>query len=163
MLNPHRKAAYDAKRAAAKRQPELMLKPTPICPYCQKPSEKCTGKEVYPHMRDLWKKVMFRCVPCKAWVGCHPGSEVPLGRLADAQLRKAKGAAHKAFDDLWHRKMERDGVSQGTARAAAYIWLGEQMGIKPEACHIGMFDGAQCDQVVALCRPWASLRKERNR
>lgn len=122
----------------------------PDCDYCHHPAERVTGDVLYGSPRYA-NKVVWRCVPCKAWVGCHPGTEVPLGRLADAELRQAKSAAHAAFDPLWKRKMERDGCSQAKARGAAYKWLAAQLEIDRKDCHIGMMDTAMCRRVVRVC------------
>lgn len=98
---------------------------------------------MYPHRPDLHDKRFYRCAPCAAWVGCHPGSANPLGRLANAELRKAKSAAHTAFDPLWKSKRMR--------RKEAYGWLAERLGVKKNECHIGMFDVADCKRVVEIC------------
>jgi hypothetical protein len=124
----------------------------PACDYCSEPSERVTGREVYPHRPELADKVIYRCSPCGAWVGCHPGTDKPLGRLANAGLRKAKMAAHSAFDPLWKAKMRRDECSKKQARGAGYQWLAERLGVEPDACHIGMFDEATCWRVVEACR-----------
>ena len=130
----------------------------PICPYCNKRSKICTGQDIYPHRPDLRHKVFYRCKPCRAWVGCHPGSSKPLGRLADPELRAAKSAAHAVFDPLWKRKMIRDGVSKNKARSTGYQWLAAQLGISVDDCHIGMFDVETCKRVVQICtRPRPAL------
>jgi hypothetical protein len=110
-----------------------------------------TGAEVYPHRPDLKRKWFYRCAPCRAWVGCHPNSKVPLGRLADAELRKAKEAAHAHFDPLWKAVARRDGISNNKARGRAYAWLADQMSLAPDDCHIGMFDVGQCNRVIRIC------------
>ena len=107
------------------------------------------GQAGYPYQRDYGP--MWVCVPCQAWCGCHPGTENALGRLADAPLRKAKQAAHSAFDPLWQRKMVRDRMKQGPARRAGYKWLAEQMGLPKKQTHIGYFDIDQCLRVVEIC------------
>lgn len=114
------------------------------CPYCSNEAELVTGFEVYPHLPRLYNKPMYRCVPCKAWVGCHPGTTKPLGRLANAELRKAKMAAHEVFDPLW-RSGER-------TRKQAYQWLAERLGMKVKLCHIGYMDIEQCNKVIELCK-----------
>lgn len=120
-----------------------MTKHNPICPYCGATSLKTTGAEIYPQRRDLRGKVFFVCSPCDAYVGCHPGGGRPLGRLADATLRAAKQAAHRAFDPIWL-----DGEMR---RGDAYSWLAQRLGIHQEDCHIGMFDVAMCERVVEIC------------
>lgn len=121
------------------------------CPYCNAKAALVDGRELYPHRPDLRDKLGYQCAPCDAWVGCHPGTDRPLGRLANAELRKAKMAAHAAFDPLWKAKQRRDGCSKGRARGKGYAWLADQLGIPPSECHIGMMDVATCRRVVAIC------------
>lgn len=116
---------------------------TPICPYCGEFSVKVGGAAIYPHRPDLYEKTFYQCAPCDAYVGCHPGTTKPLGRLADEKLRRAKNRAHAAFDPLWK--------DEGMKRGSAYAWLADRLGIKKEDCHIGMFDVDQCAAVVAAC------------
>jgi hypothetical protein len=123
----------------------------PRCDYCGAATERVGGDVIYPHRPDLAAKVIYRCVPCGAWVGCHHGTDVPLGRLADSELRLAKQAAHAAFDPLWEAKRRREDISKSKARNAGYEWLAEQLGIKRRDCHLGMMDVAQCRRVVEIC------------
>lgn len=120
------------------------------CRYCEQPVPLLrAGKQGYPYQRDYGP--VWICVPCQAWVGCHPGTEKPLGRLANAELRAAKVEAHAAFDPLWQRKMTRDQCSKGQARSAGYRWLAGQLGMEVKKCHIGHMDLVQCAKVVEVC------------
>lgn len=121
------------------------------CRYCLLPAQLLrTGEAGYPYPgRDFGP--MWTCVPCAAWCGCHPGTENALGGLANAELRKAKQAAHAAFDPLWKGKMRRDNVPQGRARRAGYRWLADQMGIPFKRCHIGYMNLDECQKVVEVC------------
>jgi hypothetical protein len=138
-LDQHVQAVHERKRA---------IRP-PLCPYCGETSVLLRSSGELYRGRDYGPA--WLCRPCQAWVGCHPGGIVPLGRLADAELRKAKMAAHGAFDPLWKRVKERGGDEARGARVRAYAWLAEQMGLTREACHIGMFDVDQCRMVVEIC------------
>lgn len=124
------------------------------CPYCNNSAVLVGGDTIYPHRPDLRDKHFYRCAPCKAWVGCHPGTKTPLGRLANAELREWKSKAHAAFDPLWKRKIAR-GVKKNEARGAGYAWLADQLGIKREDCHVGMFDTSTCQRVVEICAPYS--------
>jgi len=115
-----------------------------MCPYCGAEAKKVTGKEVYPHRPDLYSKTFYMCAPCNAYVGCHPGTCKALGRLANAELRAAKSAAHRMFDPIW-----RDG---DMSRSEAYRWLAGQLGIDKKDCHIGMFDVDMCEEVERVCQ-----------
>ena len=109
------------------------------------------GREIYPHRMDLFSRKFWKCDSCAAWVGCHPGGTRPLGRPANAALRKQRQSVHAAFDPLW---------KSGTmTRTAAYSKLAEGLGVAKQNCHIGMFDAAQCERalvVVQAIKPWRS-------
>ena len=123
------------------------------CPYCGKPAQLTTGEYIYPHRHDLKELRFWVCWPCEAHVGCHrEGARVgtvvsdgtlPLGRLANAALRKAKSRAHAAFDPIWKTGRMR--------RRQAYSWLAKELGIAVEDCRIGMFDEHQCALTEIAC------------
>lgn len=115
-----------------------------LCPYCGKPARLVGGDAVYPHRTDLYGKFFYLCNPCDAWVGCHPETMKPLGRIANAELRRLKVAAHAAFDPLW-----KDGQ---ISRSTAYSWLARKLLIPPKDCHIGMFNVALCKAAIEACR-----------
>lgn len=79
-----------------------------------------------------------------AYVGCHKGTNKPLGRLANAELRHWKQKAHSAFDPLWQH-----GRFKGR-RKAAYAWLAKEMHLPEAETHIGMFDVSQCKRVIQI-------------
>lgn len=112
----------------------------PICPYCGRKAILENDSAIYgrSYGKQLW---LCRNFPrCDAYVGCHVGTDVPLGRMANKELREAKKKAHAAFDSLWRTgKM---------SRAIAYKWLAEKMGMLLAECHIGMFDVEDCERVV---------------
>ena len=115
------------------------------CPYCNQEAILTDGQEIYPHRPDLWDLPFYICRSCNAYVGCHPGTTKPLGRLADKALRAAKSEAHRAFDPLWKSK-------QLGNRSQAYNWLANQLNIPKQDCHIGMMDVDTCAQVIEVCR-----------
>lgn len=131
------------------------------CPYCSRQAKLVSGRVIYPHRPDLAEKRFWLCTPCDAYCGTHPDGR-PLGRLANAALRKAKMAAHAAFDPLWHPFQAQQRAYpearvpsarlRGIMRTRAYHWLAEQMGLALGDCHIGMFDEAQCRRVVEIMK-----------
>lgn len=133
---------------------------TPVCPYCGQFSAKVGGDAIYPHRPDLHHKTFYQCAPCDAYVGTHPGTEKPLGRLADAELRRWKSRTHAAFDPIWQERYARKSAhdtryKKGMARGGRYKRLAELMGIPKEDCHIGMFDVAACQQAIEICQSGA--------
>lgn len=113
-----------------------------ICPYCGERAEFVDSKIVYG---KSYGKI-YLCRKCLAYVGVHKGTDKPLGRLANAELRYWKKAAHAAFDPVW-----KYGRFRGY-RNAAYGWLAGRMGLPVEEMHIGMFDVAQCKKAIQICR-----------
>lgn len=116
-----------------------------ICDYCHRDAKLVTGKALYPHRPDLFHRWFWQCEPCGAFVGCHKkeggngDGTKPLGRLATPELRRAKMAAHEAFDGLWR--------SGRLKRGDAYGALARELGIAIQNCHIGMFDLERCRAV----------------
>jgi len=116
---------------------------TPVCPYCGRDAELRTGADVHGHRPDLSRKRFWICVPCDARVGCHEGTDVPFGDLANSQLRLARMQAHRLFDRIW--------LTGKLSRGDAYAWLADGLGIGVDQCHIGMMNVEMCDSVVGLC------------
>ena len=112
------------------------------CDYCGRRTEYVDSKVIYGKSYGM----IYLCRNCMAYVGVHKGSDKPLGRLANAQLRYWKKEAHAAFDPLWKYG------SFKHRRNAAYAWLAEQMGLPVDKTHIGMFDVGQCKAVIQICR-----------
>lgn len=121
------------------------------CPYCGSEAKLTDSGKIYSRSYG-WAWVCARYPQCDSYVGCHPGTAEPLGRLADATLRKAKQEAHTAFDPLWKGRVARDRCSKKQARNSAYRWLAKQLGISKDDCHIGQFDVETCRRVVEICK-----------
>jgi hypothetical protein len=106
-----------------------------------------TGAVIYPHRPDLHSKSFWQC-DCGAYCGCHPGTTTALGSPCGPETRKARSAAHAAFDPYWKLgKM---------TRSAAYKRLADELGIKRADCHIGMMDAVTARRVVEVVTGHAS-------
>jgi hypothetical protein len=73
-------------------------------------------------------------------VGIHEYTDIPLGTLANYEMREARKHAKKLFNPLW----------QGgeMTRSEAYQWLAEQLQIPASECHIAMFDVDRCNAAI---------------
>lgn len=111
------------------------------CDKCGKPAKLVSGSVVYPSRHDLYGRKFWACVPCNRRIGCHPGTDKPLGRrMAGPRTREARLKAHTAFDRLWKRGY--------LTRNEAYAWLAKVMRMPRKDCHIGQMSAAQCRAVV---------------
>lgn len=123
----------------------------PICPECGQASVLTNGGEIYPKRHDLHEKSFWICRPCDAYVGCHPGTSRALGTPANKALRLLRSDAHAYLDPLWSKKkLNADTKPLFDSRSAAYKWLGSEMDLTPEKCHIGMMDSAQAQNAINI-------------
>ncbi|WP_267396173.1 MULTISPECIES: zinc-finger-containing protein [unclassified Sphingomonas] len=132
--------------------PEALASIAPACADCSDGQVTMVGgSAVYPHRPDLADKWLWRC-SCGAYCGVHPGTLKALGSPAGPVTRRARSAAHAAFDPLWEKRQRLSGLSKGHARGKGYKWLAAQLGVEPKNCHIGMMDAATARRVVEICR-----------
>lgn len=118
------------------------------CPYCGNDAPLfLSSVAIYGKGNDYGPR--YWCQPCKAHVGCHPGTLEPLGSPAQGDLRRARMDAHTAIDAFWKGKGSQN--NQRRLRSNAYSWLQQAMQLQPAQCHIGGFTIEQCERVVKLC------------
>lgn len=89
---------------------------------------------------------------CDARVRCHPKTIIPMGTLADKELRRWRSLVHRKFDPLWQ-----SGVFPN--RQAAYKWLSKVMRLPLERTHVAMFDKRQCQRAITLIESFAKGRQ----
>jgi hypothetical protein len=136
-LNPSRKATARVKN-------KLPIPKT--CPNCSGPVSLMSHESVYGRAYGEWPW-MYKCedMTCNSSVGLHPYTSIPLGSLANAELRHMRMRAKAAFEPLWKNQI--------MSRTAAYVWLAGAMNLKTiEECHVGWFDKAQCEEAIVHCR-----------
>lgn len=121
----------------------------PICDYCDRPAELASGAEVYPHRKELRSRQFWRCTNCDAWVGCHlPAAAggvgdgtVPLGNLANAELRQWRTTVKTFLDAMWK--------SKAMSRTEAYAWLAAKLAIPAHDCQVARMPLEQCRAAMA--------------
>lgn len=115
----------------------------PTCIECGKMTNLVGGLKIYPHRPDLASKRFWLC-DCGAYCGCHGNTSQALGFPAGPETRKARSAAHAAFDPLWK--------SGKMTRRKAYELLSAETMIPPEQAHIGMMTAEEAWRVVYVCK-----------
>lgn len=116
-----------------------------VCGYCDREAKRVGADKIYKNRPDLLGRWFWKCDPCDAYVGCHPGTDRPLGVLSNKRLRHAKQRVHRALDPLWK--------SGAMKRKEAYAMLAKALNISAPNCHIGMFDYETC------VKAWTLLEK----
>jgi Protein of unknown function (DUF3268). len=116
----------------------------PVCPYCGKTANLVDSAVIY-HGRSYGPAWVCGDYPaCDAYCGCHPGTNRPLGTLANKELRKARNDAHDHVDAFWKKDV--------LDRSDTYHLVARLMGIDISQCHIAMFTVDQCRLAVAVCK-----------
>ena len=122
------------------------------CPYCGGKAHLRDASYIYHSFK--YKGKMFVCEnfpKCDSYVGCHPNTTKPLGRMANKKLRTMKSKAHEYFDPLWKKRVFARKKSLSYNRTKAYQWLAEQLDLPESKCHIGLFDVDMCRKVIDVC------------
>ena len=89
---------------------------------------------------------------CDARVRCHPKTIIPMGTLANKELRGWRSLAHRKFDPLWQ-----SGIF--SSRQAAYKWLSKAMRLPLEKTHVAMFDKKQCQRAITCIEVFTRSRQ----
>lgn len=123
-----------------------MAVPT-ICRYCGGVIRLVPARVIYGEAATrlgMETENIYLCQNCNARVGCHKGTNRPLGNVANEVLRLKRMETHQVFDAFWK--------SKGMTRTQGYKWLARQMDIPERHAHIGGFEMDDCQRVIALCR-----------
>jgi hypothetical protein len=139
-------------RKALKRVKDVMPVPQ-HCRYCDGPVALVSNAAVYRGREYGDWPYLYWCEDCDAYVGLHPNTDIPLGTLANQELREARKAGKALFIAVQQRsRWNRD---------KAYAWLARQLGIDPAYCHWGWFEPERCQQASEVCqRRLDSLRRD---
>lgn len=125
------------------KQKQIQIK----CPYCGAKAVLRPASVVYGTNLNEKGRHIYLCSnwpACDAYVSAHKTSLLPMGTLANGELRHKRILAHRALSAFQQRRhME---------KWAVYLWLEMQLGLGREEAHIGQFSEGQCEQVMKLCR-----------
>ncbi len=138
-----------AKSRTESTRPKLSIDKMTVCP-------TCGIKANLSNESGYWR---WTCSKCGAYVGCHKDSmdHLPLGILADPELRQWRMKIHNVFDMLWIYKMKKTMFSKHQSRRLAYQWLGKTLQMEANECHIALFTLEQCKKAYSVCLPYARV------
>lgn len=111
------------------------------CPYCKSPVQLRSADGIYrdnPHHEKLF--VCAQYPKCDAYVRAHPGTNIPLGSLANKELRFLRRKAHEQFNKLFQLGL--------MSKNDAYSWLAAILNVPKSQAHIGYLGDYYCQAVI---------------
>lgn len=89
---------------------------------------------------------------CDAYVRTHPGTNIPVGTLANHELRTLRNQAHHYFDQLY--------LSGLMSKQDAYLWLVGLLQVPLSKAHIGFLGEYYCNEVIAESKKLLERRRK---
>ena len=122
-----------------------MKRKTIHCPYCGAKATLHPSRYVYgeANKNNGFVYACDRYPRCDSYVSAHQKSRLPMGTLANGDLRNKRIQAHKAFDWMWK--------SGRMKKWQAYKWMQVTLGLNERQAHIAKFSEYMCDRLIAAC------------
>ena len=113
----------------------------PRCPYCGSHSVLRSADGIYRNNdKNTMLYVCGKYPACDSYVRVHPGTKIPMGTMADRQLRALRNEAHRNFDQLYKQGL--------MSKEDAYLWLASILAAPMGQAHIGLLGEYYCRQVI---------------
>lgn len=124
------------------------------CPYCG-------GHVIYRSADGIYRDnsnqtmlyVCSRYPECDAYVRVHTGTRIPVGSLANHELRTLRQTAHQHFNQLYELGF--------MSKQDAYQWLADVISAPLSEAHIGHMGEYYCKQVIQESRKLLAQRNKR--
>ena len=111
------------------------------CPYCGAPVVYRSADGIYKeNSNGVMLYVCSNYPRCDAYVRVHAGTRIPVGTLANQELRSLRRTAHKYFDQLYQCGI--------MSKEDAYRWLAELVCAPLAEAHIGYMGEYYCKLVA---------------
>jgi ssDNA-binding Zn-finger/Zn-ribbon topoisomerase 1 len=111
------------------------------CQYCGGTVVLRSADGIYhDNSRNTMLYVCSNYPQCDAYVRTHPGTTIPVGTLANHELRTLRNRAHHYFDQLYS--------SGRMSKQDAYLWLADLLQVPLSKAHIGFLGEYYCTQVI---------------
>lgn len=127
------------------------------CPYCGSPVVYRSADGIYrENNKGTMLYVCSRYPECDSYVRAHAGTNIPVGSLANHELRSLRRTAHHYFDQLHE--------SGYMSKQDAYQWLADLIMAPLSEAHIGHLGEYYCKQVIEeSCKLLNRNRRRRGR
>lgn len=115
------------------------------CPYCGAPVTLRSADGIYKNnSHDMKLYVCINYPKCDSYVRVHAGTNIPVGTMANHELRSLRRTAHHYFDKLY-----KSGIM---SKQGAYLWLSDLLQSPLSEAHIGYLGEYYCKQVIEESR-----------
>lgn len=111
------------------------------CCYCGSSVTLRSAEGIVPQCKPGTMLYVCRNYPaCDSYVKVHPGTKLPMGSLANRELRTLRQKAHFHFNQLYETGF--------MSREEAYEWLSAVLNLPMGKAHIGLLGQYYCQQVI---------------
>ena len=125
------------------------------CPYCGSPVIYRSADGIYHDNRnDTMLYVCYHYPECDSYVRVHAGTKIPVGSLANHELRSLRRTAHHYFDQLYECGY--------MSKQEAYQWLADLIMAPLSEAHIGHLGEYYCKQVIEESRKLLNRNRQRS-
>ena len=122
------------------------------CPYCGSSVIFRSADGIYhDNSKGIMLYVCSHYPQCDAYVRVHAGTNIPVGSLANHELRTLRRTAHQYFD-----KLHQSGYM---SKQDAYQWLADLICAPLSQAHIGYLGEYYCKQVIEESRKLLNRQK----
>lgn len=126
------------------------------CPYCGGSVTYRSADGIYhDNSRNTMLYVCSHYPECDAYVRVHAGTNIPVGTLANQELRALRRTAHHYFDQLHQAGL--------MSKQDAYQWLADLICAPLSQAHIGYLGEYYCKQVIEESRKLLERSREKQR
>ena len=126
------------------------------CPYCGSPVIYRSADGIYrDNSRGTMLYVCSHYPGGDAYVRVHTGTNIPVGSMANHELRTLRRTAHHYFDQLYE--------SGYMSKQDAYQWLADLIMVPLSEAHIGYLGEYYCKQVIEESRKLLERQKAKTR
>ena len=123
------------------------------CPYCGSPIVLRNADGIYKYKgQETMLYVCSKYPECDAYVRVYPGTKIPMGSLANKELRLLRIEAHRYFDQLF--------INGIMSKNEAYEWLAWLLQSPLSQAHIGYLGEYYCRQVIEECKRMLDNRRQ---
>lgn len=124
------------------------------CHLCQSPVRLVHNREIFNEEAGDWPYA-YMCTKCKAYVGLHRRTDVPLGTLATPKTHELRSHIKYLVNRLFR-------PASGEPLSKMYADFSNLVNIPSHRCHVDFFDEETCKSVLKTLNEALKTTESRN-